>query len=385
MSFTNKLREQLTQSFVDALNQDRIPWQACWQTPTPENALTGRKYQSTNAFYLSYVAAAHKFMDNRWCTFNQAKSKGWHIQKGAKGYPVEYWAYYDQEKKKMLSWPDAKKLLREDPDYANKNLVLRSKTFLVFNGQQINGIPEKTAHKETNIDNIRKQRDTLLKNMDVKLMEGIADPSYSPISDTIFLPNERDFDDTYSYACTFLHEAGHATGHSSRLNRDLTGGFGSESYAKEELRAEIASAFTAQSLGLYLTNHQLEHHNNLHKSYIQSWASVIKNSPEELFRAIKDAEKISDYLIEKGEFQIAQQMEQTAEIQPKKESDQPLAPADLDRIVTDAVSGPSKTNAPDSYSEYLKKEQEFIRQQKMLNSQKQDKSRSKDKSIPLDL
>ena len=336
MAFTNKLREQLTQSFVDALNQDQIPWQACWQTPTPENALTGRNYQSTNSFYLSYVAAAHKFTDNRWCTFNQAKEKGWHVKKGAKGYPVEYWAYYDKEKRKMLSWPDAKKVFREDPDYAKENLLLRSKTFIVFNAQQIEGIPDRTYRNETNIDEIRQQRDTLLKNMGVKLMEGFSDPCYSPSSDTIFLPYEKDFDDTYSYACTFLHEAGHSTGHSSRLDRDLSGGFGSESYAKEELRAEIASAFTAQALGLHLSSHQLEYHNNLHKSYIQSWAAVVQNNPEELFRAIKDAEKISDYLIEKGEFALT--ATKAMETTPSTES---LNTDDLDAIVKSSIDPPS--------------------------------------------
>jgi len=98
---------------------------------------------------------------------------------------------------------------------------------------------------------------------------------------------------------TLLHEAGHATGHISRLNRDMTGVFGSPEYAKEELRAEIASAFTAQELGLdYKQNEHMENH----EAYVQNWIDVLENEPNELFAAIKDAEKISDYLIEKGEF-----------------------------------------------------------------------------------
>ena len=338
MAFANKMREQLAQSFVEALNQDRIPWQACWQLSQPENAITGRRYQSTNALLLSYVASQKQFLDSRWCTFNQAKDKGWHIQKGAKGCPVEYWAYYDREEKKMLPWPDAKKIIRQNPEYAERNLVLRSRTFTVFNAQQIEGIPERTQHPEMNIDEFRHHRDTLLHNMNLRLLEGFSDPSYSPLSDTIFLPYEKDFFDTYSYACTMLHEAGHATGHESRLNRDLTGSFGSESYAKEELRAEIASAFTAQSLGLHLTNKQLAHHMNLHKAYIQSWAAVVQNNPEELFHAIKDAEKISDYLMEKGEFSVSKGMEPTT---PEPAAEVPRSGPDnrtLDSIVAGAVA-----------------------------------------------
>lgn len=98
---------------------------------------------------------------------------------------------------------------------------------------------------------------------------------------------------------TLLHEAAHATGHESRLNRDMEGAFGSPEYAKEELRAEIASAFTAQILRIdYSQNDYMENH----EAYVQNWISVLENEPNELFAAIKDAEKISDYLIEKGEF-----------------------------------------------------------------------------------
>ena len=108
-----------------------------------------------------------------------------------------------------------------------------------------------------------------------------------------------------SYMSVFLHEAAHASGAAHRLNRDLTGSFGSESYAKEELRAEIASAFTASATGInYEQAPQMENHT----AYVQNWISVLQNNPNELFRAIKDATKISDYLIEKGEFVISEDL-----------------------------------------------------------------------------
>ena len=373
MAFMNKMRERLAQSFVEALTQDKIPWKACWEMPQPQNGITGRLYHGTNSLLLSYFAMQRQLLDSRWVTFNQAKDHGWHIQKGAKGCPVEYWAYYDKEQRKLLSWSDARKILREDPDYAEKNLVLRSKTFTVFNGQEIEGIPEKeSVHTRWNVQEFHNARDTLISNMGVRLMEGFSDPSYSNVSDTIFLPFEQDFFDSYSYACTMLHEAGHATGHASRLNRDLSGGFGSESYAKEELRAEIASAFTAQALGLQLTDQQLNHHMNLHKAYIQSWASVVKNNPEELFKAIKDAEKISDYLIEKGEFlpeKTANQEMSRSKMELAKSGDSTL---DLNENVASSPSQPltmreqmaqamcRSTTAPDKSREPAQKEQDSL-------------------------
>ena len=303
MALQNKLREQLAQLFLESLNQDQLPWKACWQVSLPENAVNGTKYKGINALMLSFAAAHAGFGDHRWCTFRQATEKGWNVKKGAKGWPVEYWAYVDREKKKMLSWAESAKIFRQDPDYAQENLVLRSRVYTVFNAVQIEGIPEIQQVQNTSPDAIREKRDTLFRNMGLNLQEGVSQPYYAPETDTVCLPFEKDFYDPYAYACTMLHECGHATGHASRLNRDLTAAFGTAEYAKEELRAEIASAFAAQALGLQLTDAQLEAHINLHTAYIQSWAKSIQEAPEELMKAIKDAEGIANYLIERGEFE----------------------------------------------------------------------------------
>ena len=226
---------------------------------------------------------------------------------------MEYWAYYDTEQKKLLSWQEVRDRLAKDPDYAEK-LQLRSRVYLVFNAEQINGIPALVqSERHTDIGALRQQRDTLLFNMGVGYQEYGDRAFYSPGFDTVTLPPEESFDDTYSYMATFLHECGHATGHHTRLDRDLSGGFGSPDYAREELRAEIASAFTAQALGLQMTGEQLQHHMELHIAYVQNWIQVLQKSPEELFRAIKAAEEISDYLIEKGEFEMIHYREPIAE------------------------------------------------------------------------
>lgn len=121
------------------------------------------------------------------------------------------------------------------------------------------------------------------------------------------MPDIDRFRNEYSYMATFLHEASHATGHKSRLNRDLTGAFGSPEYAKEELRAEISSAFTSQALGL--SQSDMEHMEN-HKAYIQNWIAALEQNPNELFAAIKEAGKISDYLLEKGDFLTVQKKQE---------------------------------------------------------------------------
>ena len=303
MAKLNKVREELSQRFVEALNMGELPWHSCWQQAVPQNAVTGRKYHGLNALWLSYLAEKQGWTDPRWATYKQASEKGWQVRKGEKASYVEYWAYYDKEKKKLLSWPDARQIFREDPAYAEKNLLLSSRVFAVFNGAQIDGIPEILQSRGTDIGAIRRQRDTLIANMGIGYREQGQSAYYSLGSDTVTLPPEASFDSTYGYMATFLHECGHASGHPDRLNRDMTGGFGSESYAKEELRAEIASAFTAQALGLTVSEKDRELETRQHMAYIQNWAQAIQDAPEELFRAMKDAEKISDYLIEQGEFQ----------------------------------------------------------------------------------
>lgn len=296
----NKLRTQMAQQFLDALNQGRIPWKACWQQALPQNAITGKPYRGVNAMYLSYIATEKGYQDPRWCTYNQAQEKGWQVRKGEKSALVEYWAYFDRKQKKLLSWTEARRLLKDDPEYI-KNLQLSSRCYHVFNVEQMDGIPE-LIRSGTDIGQLRDKRDTLIRNMAVGFREEGCQAFYTPRTDTITLPPENTFDDEYGYMATFLHESAHASGHECRLNRQMSGVYGSPEYAKEELRAEIASAFTAQALGLQLTDEQLRYQMNQHSAYLQSWASGLKDAPEELFRAIKAAEEISDYLIEQGDF-----------------------------------------------------------------------------------
>ena len=84
---------------------------------------------------------------------------------------------------------------------------------------------------------------------------------------------------------------GHWTGHKSRLDRPLTGKFGSPGYAREELRAEIASAMLCMQLGI-----EPKIADN-HKAYIKSWVEVLKKEPKEILKAASDAEKISDFIM----------------------------------------------------------------------------------------
>lgn len=319
----NKLREEMSQRFLESLNEGQIPWYACWQEDRPRNALNDKPYRGVNAIYLSYVAREKGYADPRWCTYRQAQEQGWQVRKGEKSALIEYWAYFDTKAKKMLSWSEVRKLYQEDREYFDKYLQLRSRCYNVFNAQQMDGIPERTTHG-TDIGALRAQRDTLVQNMGYTYREEPGSGAfYRESTDTVTLPPEETFVDTYGYMATFLHESAHASGHESRLNRDLSGSFGSEAYAREELRAEIASAFTAQAIGLRLTSEQLEYQTRQHCAYVQSWSAALKDAPEELYRAIRAAEQISDYLLEQGGFQQLQPRQEPVQAEPVQEPQQP--------------------------------------------------------------
>lgn len=332
----NKLREQIAEQFIAALQEDKLPWHAMWVNKRPQNAITEKKYRGINSFWLSFIADIKGYSDNRWCTYKQAQSQGWQVRKGEHATQIEYWRLYDKVQKRYIEQFEANLIIQQDPD-REKDIILTCRTYSVFNGAQIEGIPELIVPTNIDINMVRAQRDVLLKNMDLKFHEGGTEAYYRPSADSITMPPDKFFADSYGYMSTFLHECGHATGHSKRLNRDLSGRFGSPSYAKEELRAEIASAFTSQALGFGSAAEDLSGAMDNHKAYIQSWIEVIQDQPNELFAAIKDAEKISDYLLEKGEFLKETSKEVTA---PAKES--------LSEKIKNASSRATSNNSPEN-------------------------------------
>jgi len=302
MSGNNKMREEMVSEFIKCLSEETIPWHMAWSTDRPVNAVTNTRYRGINKMWLSFIQKMEGWEDPRWCTFKQASDNGWKIIKGSKGTPVEFWSLYDTQKKKKISYAEARELEENlTPEEYDKRIRLVSRVYSVFNAEQIDGIPKYEAKKyDLDTERIMHIRDNLINNMNVGYSEEGDKAFYNPKHDRIVIPEMDRFETEYDYMATLFHEAGHATGHESRFNRQIANMFGSPEYAKEELRAEISSAFTAQAVGI--TYEQNSHMEN-HKAYIQSWISALKNNPNELFLAIKDAEKISDYLIEKSEIE----------------------------------------------------------------------------------
>ena len=162
---------------------------------------------------------------------------------------------------------------------------------VVFNAEQIEGLPE--LEVKTLPEWQRHERaEKILQNSGVPIHHDQYDDAYyCPATDSMHLPARNQFETADSFYAVACHELAHSSGHSSRLNRDMTGRFGDESYAKEELRAEIGSLMLGDEL-------QIGHSSGQHAAYVDHWVKVLQNDPKEILRASRDAEKINTFLME---------------------------------------------------------------------------------------
>ena len=300
-------RKQLVDQVLANLEKGNLFWTQGWVAAgAPESAVTGKKYRGINNLYLSLVAMAENYGDNRWATFRQMEEKGWTFKKDEEGHTlgkgksvsVEYYEMRDKETKRRFDRSVLDGMtFDEQREYMDKNVYWLRKFYRVFNCSLMDGVPAKempTINVNDRIEKAEAILDYWTAN-ESKIVYGGSQAFYRPSTDEVHLPEREKFKSTQSFYDTAFHEIGHSTGHESRLNRDLSGGFGSQSYAMEELRAEIASIFMAQDLGIEPSEDRLQ--NNA--AYIQSWKDEIKENPNALFTAIADADKIARYVSSK--------------------------------------------------------------------------------------
>jgi antirestriction protein ArdC len=274
--------QEVTDKIVAALEAGTRPWRQPWKSGSPGmpiNAATGRPYHGINVLLLAMTSFALGG-DPRFCSYKQAADRGWQVRKGERGTTVFFFKRMVVEDRSAA--PDAEDRTKAIP-------MLRAYT--VFNGSQIEGIPGYVAPDVADAPWRRPEAaDIILANSNAVIRFGGDRAFYSPSLDFIQLPQPADFESPEAFASTALHEAGHWSGHKDRLDRDLTGRFGSVGYAQEELRAELASVFLGKVLDIPcdIPNHA---------DYIASWAVKLKENKREIFRAASDAQQIADYLL----------------------------------------------------------------------------------------
>ncbi len=346
------LRQEITDRMVEALERGEIPWERPWdklEHGLPRNMATGNAYKGGNRLLLQLVQMDQGYADPRFGTVKQINELGGRVKKGEKGHPIELWKdqpFWERRDVDISLNSMRIKVFGEGQgvvhvgmptdkestlDVKATDLKVRHKgqeltwgaahkqldsvvgrVYTVFNAEQCTGLkiePLKTPDNKIPVIDRAEQLMTAMREDGLRFATHPQHAFYSPKRDEVSLPPRESFKSVEGYYGTALHEIGHATGAQQRLNREgITGGhrFGSEGYAKEELRAELFSTFMAAETGI-------PHDEEQHKAYVQSWAKVLKQDKNEIFRAAAEAGKAVDYVLEKERsLQVLQERQASA-------------------------------------------------------------------------
>lgn len=280
--------DAVSNKIIEALEAGVAPWQKPWSGTElyktyPINAKSRNEYNGINSVNLILESQIKGYSDNRWLTYKQALDLGATVNKGEKGTLIQFWKY--KEEKDVVD-ENGKVIGKETLKLENPKVFYST----VFNAQQTTLQPLEQEQLPQIDFNPNDMAEKILKNSGADIRESGSDRAYyMPTHDYIQLPLREQFNSAAEFYSTALHELGHWTGHKTRLDRDLSGGFGSESYAREELRAEISSFMMSQRLGI-------DFDPSNHYSYVDSWIKVLREDNKEIFRASRDAEKITNYV-----------------------------------------------------------------------------------------
>jgi antirestriction protein ArdC len=302
------LYDEVTARIVAELEAGRFPWVQPWDASAfapglPCNADSRRAYSGINILILWDAAMRQGFASQGWLTFRQAQQAGGQVRRGEKGTTIFYAARFTPtggaggESGGAVEGPkeSSGRAARGDAGGGQESEDDRSvpflKRFTVFNVAQVDGLPERCTVSDMPLA----PRETvpiaeaLLAASGADIRIGGNEAYYSPPGDYVALPPQQAFFEQIDYYRTALHELGHWTGHASRLDRLPPGAFGSAAYGREELCAELASAFLCAALGIRPTVR--------HADYLGAWLAILRTDTRAIFKAASLASKAADYLL----------------------------------------------------------------------------------------
>ena len=294
--------DKVAKALIDQLKSGTAPWTKPWQPglpgSLPYNAASGNAYRGINSLYLHVVSLNEGYEDNRWVTYKQAQELGGQVRKGERSTPIQFWQWTAQKPVLDAAGNPVKNEKGETLLHTVKLDKPLVRGAAVFNAAQIDGLAPPPPRPVPSPEERHGRAQSILDNSGAAIIHVNGDRAYyQPKDDRIVLPFQGQFIgkgggvDLDGYFATALHELGHWTGHPSRLNRDLAHPYGSEQYAREELRAEIASLMLGDELGI-------GHDPGQHASYVGSWIQVLENDPREIFRAATAAQRITSFVLD---------------------------------------------------------------------------------------
>ena len=329
-------RKAMVDQLLAFIESNPTAWEAGWYKVggAPRNGKTGKNYNGLNALWL-YLLAEHKgYTDPRWVTYQQAKDLKASVKAGEKSSNVFYWSWYDKKTKKPFDEETVKDMSKDERQkYLDENVRPVLKYYQVFNASQCNNFPKLDAEQQEMPADERARQNAKIESIIANsaapvYYDGGNRAYYSPRQDSIHLPEINRFHTMQDYYATALHEIAHSTGHESRLSRKMIGAFGTSEYAKEELRAELASVFMQLDYDISVEGKHFENH----AAYLQSWLKSVRDDQKEFFAAVTDAEKISQYV---GEHYLQAQADIVAEAEKENTKEKIKADETSERVADD--------------------------------------------------
>jgi antirestriction protein ArdC len=300
----DNLYREITDKIIAELERGIVPWVQPWTSTRqlctlglPVNGLTRRSYSGINILLLWSAFEERGFASPYWVTFKQCIAMGGSVRKGEHGTHVYFADKFVPQKEKARAV--------ETGDEPNSIAFL--KRYTVFNAEQCDGllkglIAPPVAKSEWQIV---PEAEALIAATGADFRIGGDQAFYVPSEDFIRIPNQTAYTDQINYYRSAFHELGHWTGHKTRLDRNLTTKFGTVDYAREELVAEMATAFICASLGIVPTVR--------HADYIGNWLTVLKEDSRAIVKAASLASKACDFILAfKAEAQSSTDLEQAA-------------------------------------------------------------------------
>jgi antirestriction protein ArdC len=286
MSARNTLYQDVTDRIIRELEEGRVPWVQPWEGAScnlglPRNAVTGRTYSGINVLILWDAVIVRGFVAQQWLTFRQALSAGGNVRKGERGTTICYADRFIPRDERQRAAETG-----EDP-----TTIPFLKRFTVFNVEQCENLPASASTAPTNLREaeIDPAAEDVIAATGADIRTGGGEAFYHRTEDYIRVPLRSAFFDPINYYRTVFHELGHWTGHDTRLARDLANRHGSEGYAREELVAEMASAFLCASQSITPTVR--------HADYLGAWLAVLRNDSRAIFQAASMASKAADFVL----------------------------------------------------------------------------------------
>lgn len=295
--------QTVAESLVKEIERGTAPWVKAWEPGVkvlPYNVKTGKSYRGSNAVLLASEASKRSYQDERWGTYRQIQEMGGQVRRGQRGCPILFWQF---ESKRLARDERGKPVLDERDRPVYEITKLRSPRvyrYTVFNAEQASGLPPRPERAPGGHQWDRHEAvDRVIRNSGAVVEHSGQDiATYDMWRDRITLPFKHQFPTAAGYYQSALHEMGHWTGHPDRLRREtllrgMAEGVTSTAYAREELRAEISSMITGDRM-------DLGHDPSRCASYVGAWVKRLQADPREIFRASKDAQDMSDYLLDRS-------------------------------------------------------------------------------------